>query len=187
MKESHDYYVNRLTEGYKQQLETMEQSYEDQIRELKTQFATVIEKIKAEATQKATQQIQALQKSLRDSKEAQSRADKSCRELAERVVEIEQDGMLDLTAHRAQLAEQRKKYEERLDKALRPTSLDRDQAHQEVQDEEGRAEICREASFDEVQRAGAAGRSIWEVARIMGLRALRCASVRYGQDVGTGT
>ena len=35
MKESHDYYVNRLTEGYKQQLESMEQSYEEQIRELK--------------------------------------------------------------------------------------------------------------------------------------------------------
>ena len=47
MKESHDYYVNRLTEGYKQQLETMEQSYEDQIRDLKAQLTVAAQTAKA--------------------------------------------------------------------------------------------------------------------------------------------
>ena len=47
MIESHDCYVNRLTEGYKQQLETMEQTYEDQIRELKNQFVASAEKANA--------------------------------------------------------------------------------------------------------------------------------------------
>lgn len=111
MKESHDYCVNRLTEGYKQQLEIMEQTYEDQIRELKNQFVASVEKANAEAIQKANAKAagdaQALKKSLSESKAAHANADKNCRELAKRAVDAEQQAMADDVAHRAQMAEQR--------------------------------------------------------------------------------
>lgn len=109
MKESHDYYVSRLTEGYKQQLETMEKSYEDQIRGLKNQFVASVEKANAEAIQKANAkaggEIQALKKSLSESKAAHANAEKDCRELARRAVDAEQQAMTDEVLHRAQLAE----------------------------------------------------------------------------------
>lgn len=129
MRESHDYYVNRLTEGYKQQLETMEQTYEDHIRELKNQFVASVEKANAEAIQKANAkaagEIQALKKLLSESKAAHANADKSCRELAKRAVDAEQQAMTDGVAHRAQMAEQREAYEKKLsdmDKSLAQVS-----------------------------------------------------------------
>jgi len=122
-KESHDYCVNRLTEGYKQQLETMEQSYEDQIRELKNQFVASVEKANAEATRKANAkaagEIQALEKSLSESKAAHANADKNCRELAKCAVDAEQQAMTDEVLHRAQRTEQREAFEGRIEKTQR--------------------------------------------------------------------
>jgi hypothetical protein len=58
MKESHDYYVDRLTEGYKQQLETMEEAYEEQIRDLKSQLCTAFER--EARTKRSRKQLQRL-------------------------------------------------------------------------------------------------------------------------------
>lgn len=49
MRESHEYFVTRLTQGYNKQLETMEQEYEEQLRELKARLATDVEKAKQDA------------------------------------------------------------------------------------------------------------------------------------------
>lgn len=54
VKESHDYYITRLNEGYKEQLETMEQQYEEQIKELKSQLVASAEKVVQEGKRSAT-------------------------------------------------------------------------------------------------------------------------------------
>lgn len=46
MRESHEYFVSRLTESYSKQLETMEQEYEEQIRDLKARIASDVENAK---------------------------------------------------------------------------------------------------------------------------------------------
>ena len=44
-REAQDYYITRLTENYKQQLETMEQGHEAQTKALKAQLAALQAKL----------------------------------------------------------------------------------------------------------------------------------------------
>lgn len=126
MKESHDYYVNRLTEGYKQQLETMEQGYEEQIKELKAQFAATVEKAKEEAVRevsaKAANDTRMLKTSLSELEAAKKRDDATYGRLTERVRDAERDRVREANALRSQMTEERNKYEARLDKAQRASS-----------------------------------------------------------------
>jgi hypothetical protein len=113
----------RLTKGYKQQLETMEQSYEEQIGELKIQFATTSEKIKAEATQvatvKAAEDTRALQSSLSPSETAKENVERKGRVLASRVARIEHDKVVKSIRNCDAVDELHQKYKAKLDKAQR--------------------------------------------------------------------
>jgi hypothetical protein len=127
MKESHDYYVNRLTEGYKQQLETMEQSYEDQIRELKSQMTVTTENAKAEAIKdadaRAAFQIQEANNKLR-TEQVLHRQTTADYEIALKVAkEAKKDKITLDTRYRAQIAEQSKRHNDELDKAHREKNI----------------------------------------------------------------
>lgn len=123
MKESHDYYVNRLTEGYKQQLGTMEQTYEDQIRELKTEFATTLEKRREDAIQETTAKTAEKIKLLKESVSfQQSNTQLVMQDLTEKNILLAR-AMNEKTdvkiACRNQIVDLRKKHEAELDKAHR--------------------------------------------------------------------
>ena len=125
-KESHDYYVNRLTEGYKQQLESMEQSYEDQIRELKSQMNVITENAKTEALRdadaKAAYQIQEANNKLR-TEQVLHRQTTAEYEAVLKLASKAEKGKITLeTRYRTQIAEQSKRHNEELDKAHREKS-----------------------------------------------------------------
>lgn len=123
MKESHDYYVERLTEGYKQQLETMEQSYEDQIRELKSQLIANTEQVKAEAlkdaTANASYQIQEANNKLRTEQVLHRQTTSDYKDALKRASKAEKEKNTLETRYRAQIIEQSKRHSEELDKAQR--------------------------------------------------------------------
>jgi hypothetical protein len=123
MKESHDYYVYRLTEGYKQQLETMEEGYEEQIRNLKSQLTTAFERGKDEATQKAastlSEQIQAADMKLLGEQQKHYRTRDMLASETKRANQAEKDNnAIEVRCH-AQSNKQKKKIEAELDKAHR--------------------------------------------------------------------
>ena len=123
MKESHDYYVNRLTEGYKRQLETMEQSYEDQIRELKSQLVANTQNAKVEATKdadaKAAFQIQEVNNKLRTEQILHQQTTGEYEAAVKRASKAEREKNTLETRYRAQIAEQSKRHNDELDKAHR--------------------------------------------------------------------
>lgn len=123
MRESHEYYVNRLTEGYKQQLETMEQSYEDQIRELKSQLAVTTENAKAEAlkdaTTQASYQIQEANSKLRAEQVLHQQTTAEYKTALKIASKAEKDKNTLETRHRNQIIEQTKRHNDELDKAQR--------------------------------------------------------------------
>jgi hypothetical protein len=123
MKESHDYYVERLTEGYKQQLETMEQTYEDQIRELKSQLTVSIENAKAEALKDAAakfaQEKQAVIDKLHAEQRISLKAIADCQTALTRASKAEKDKTTLETRHRTQIIEQNRRHSDELNKAHR--------------------------------------------------------------------
>ena len=123
MKESHDYYVNRLTEGYKQQLETMEQGYEDQVRELKTQYAASLEKTKKEAieeaTAKAAENLKAADVLWVKEVDKCDRLGRDYTKMERRALNAEETYASLVSSHRTEINEQRKKHKAELDRAHR--------------------------------------------------------------------
>lgn len=123
MKESHDYYVNRLTEGYKQQLETMEQSYEDQIGELKSQLVANTQDAKAvaikDADAKAAYQIQEVNNKLRTEQVLHQKTTREYEAALRMVSKADKDKNALETRYRARIAEQSKRHNDELDKAHR--------------------------------------------------------------------
>ena len=123
MKESHDYYVNRLTEGYKQQLESMEQSYEEQIRELKSKLVATAENAKAEAVKAAAatvaEKMQAADEKLRREQELHRQTTPAYDSALKRASKAEQDRNSLETRYRARILVQGQRHEEELDRAHR--------------------------------------------------------------------
>lgn len=122
MRESHDY-VNRLTEGYKQQLESMEQSYEEQIRELESKHVATAENAKLEAVKAAAattaERIQTADEKLRREQELHRQTTSAYDSALKRASKAEQDKYSLETRYRAQIVEQSKRHAEELDKAHR--------------------------------------------------------------------
>jgi len=126
MKESHDYYVNRLTEGYKHQLETMEQSYEDQIRELKTQFASSLEKTKKDSIEETAaegaEKLKAVEKQLKEKTEKFEKLRAEFASGLNRESRAEKKYARLVSSHRADIDELRKEHEAELEEAQRENS-----------------------------------------------------------------
>jgi excinuclease UvrABC nuclease subunit len=122
-KESHDYYLGRLTEGYKLQLETMEEAYEEQIQDLKSQLNTSFEKGKDEATMEAaaklSEQIQAADLELLGEQQAHNSTRGSLASAMQRAEKAEKAVNTMETRYRAQIVKQTKHHEAELEKAHR--------------------------------------------------------------------
>jgi len=123
MKESHDYYVNRLTEGYKHQLETMEQSYEEQIRDLKSQLVAIAEKTRKAAIEETAAETAAKTKAADARVKEEANKYEQLRlahmHTEKRAVRAERENVSLESGYRAQFSEQFKKYAAELDKAQR--------------------------------------------------------------------
>jgi hypothetical protein len=123
MKESHDYYVDRLTEGYKQQLETMEQGYEEQIRGLKSQLVAIAEKTKkdaiAEAAAVAAVKARSADARLKEETNKYEQLRLAHMHTEKRAVRAERENISLESGYRAQFSEQFKKHAAELDKAQR--------------------------------------------------------------------
>jgi hypothetical protein len=123
MKESHDYYVDRLTEGYKQQLETMEEAYEEQIRDLKSQLCTAFERGKdetiKEAAAKTANHFQAMNAKLGQMEQSRLETLNSYNATKRRAEAAEKDKTALENRHRAQMLKQSRIHEAALEKAHR--------------------------------------------------------------------
>jgi hypothetical protein len=101
----------------------MEQSYEDQIRELKSQLTVIIENAKAEAlkdaTAKASYQIQEANNKLRTEQVLHRQTTTEYEDALKRASKAEKDKNTLETRYRAQIIEQSKRHSDELDKAQR--------------------------------------------------------------------
>jgi hypothetical protein len=127
-REAQDYYISRLTENYKKQLETMEQGHEAQTQNLKAQLAASAEMREDEDTKKARLEAvevhAAVEEKLVKTEWELAESRKSCAAAGDRASKAEQ-GLEDLKRSAAErIVKLRELHEAKLKKAL----LDKDRA-----------------------------------------------------------
>jgi hypothetical protein len=127
-REAQDYYITRLTENYKQQLETMEQGHEAQTKALKAQLAASAEMREDEDTKKARIEAAelhtAVEEKLSKTEWALAESRKSCTAAGDRASKAEQE----LEESKRTIAERIAKLRELHDARLKKALLDKDRA-----------------------------------------------------------